>query len=719
MALTKVTYVDGETVIGAANLNAIQDEIIHNADDISDLDTNKVDKIEGKGLSTNDYTDAEKNKLAGIQTNANVANVAYDTTNKKITKTINGSTSDVVSAATLKTDMAINAGDVAYNESTTYANGTIGKAQSDLKSAISLNEITFTDDANIVTSSSPVNLTPNPHANWRYAIVNCQAGDRFILNAVGGSDPRAYTFIDASNNVISGYRAAAGATITNFGVVAPTNAAKLIINDKKSGSVCFKTNDAIDTLLFGEVDNIKSNYFTYIKRLTSSDDANDVTQCGLYNAETNNVPAHWPFQSTAARMLVVKSFSTSNVDFIWQIVIGGTNNTFWYRSKHSAWSEWEKVVKPSEIFSNNVTYYGAKGDGTTDDTTAIKSALTACSGKSCYLPSGTYIISESIEIPSGTKLYGDGLTTIIKLKAGKDNYDLTEIFWHTYHEIDEYIAPMVYSDDTSSDITVRDLCIIGDTTEFKDQRQCGLMMQGTNITLDNILVHDINYFPDTYYPTSARVHRAPGYGFFIFSTEKVNISNCKIYNCGYENLGIDSSEGVTIVNCYFGLANQTAFQLHRSVQFVTVTNCVFKNPPTSATGGAVGGAQITMHGEPGKTVERVTIDNCILRGWIEMVNCSENLITISNCDIRGSAGTFKQSDLDSTGLYRQEIILTGNRITCTKQNEAAINMICDKALIVGNIIDAPTTAIIINGNDSLVQNNLFVDSDTVTINTHS
>lgn len=32
---------------------------------------NKVDKVSGKGLSTNDYTTAEKNKLAGIATGAN------------------------------------------------------------------------------------------------------------------------------------------------------------------------------------------------------------------------------------------------------------------------------------------------------------------------------------------------------------------------------------------------------------------------------------------------------------------------------------------------------------------------------------------------------------------------------------------------------------------------------------------------------------------------
>ena len=47
----------------------------------SSMDTalaNKVDKVEGKGLSTNDYTTAEKNKLAGIATGANKTVVDSD-----------------------------------------------------------------------------------------------------------------------------------------------------------------------------------------------------------------------------------------------------------------------------------------------------------------------------------------------------------------------------------------------------------------------------------------------------------------------------------------------------------------------------------------------------------------------------------------------------------------------------------------------------------------
>lgn len=40
-------------------------------DHIHPSDTTKVDKVDGKGLSTNDYTTAEKNKLAAIEANAN------------------------------------------------------------------------------------------------------------------------------------------------------------------------------------------------------------------------------------------------------------------------------------------------------------------------------------------------------------------------------------------------------------------------------------------------------------------------------------------------------------------------------------------------------------------------------------------------------------------------------------------------------------------------
>lgn len=52
------------TPLNAANLNQLQTNV-------ENALNNKVDKVENKGLSTNDYTTSEKNKLAGIEPGAN------------------------------------------------------------------------------------------------------------------------------------------------------------------------------------------------------------------------------------------------------------------------------------------------------------------------------------------------------------------------------------------------------------------------------------------------------------------------------------------------------------------------------------------------------------------------------------------------------------------------------------------------------------------------
>lgn len=70
MGLNKRTYTDGSTVITAQNLNEIQDAIIAN-------ENGKEDKVEGKGLSKNDFTDELKAKLEGVEAGAEV-NVQAD-----------------------------------------------------------------------------------------------------------------------------------------------------------------------------------------------------------------------------------------------------------------------------------------------------------------------------------------------------------------------------------------------------------------------------------------------------------------------------------------------------------------------------------------------------------------------------------------------------------------------------------------------------------------
>ena len=56
--------------INATNLNAISQGLSTVDDRVIVLDSDKVTKEAGKGLSENDYTTTEKNKLAGISANA-------------------------------------------------------------------------------------------------------------------------------------------------------------------------------------------------------------------------------------------------------------------------------------------------------------------------------------------------------------------------------------------------------------------------------------------------------------------------------------------------------------------------------------------------------------------------------------------------------------------------------------------------------------------------
>ncbi|MGG1514143.1 glycosyl hydrolase family 28-related protein [Paenibacillus oryzisoli] len=76
----------------------------------------------------------------------------------------------------------------------------------------------------------------------------------------------------------------------------------------------------------------------------------------------------------------------------------------------------------------NVKDFGAKGDGISDDTRSIQTALDAGTKKklSIYFPAGTYIVNanDTLMIKSNTRMVGDGLNSVIKADKSKFAWSL-------------------------------------------------------------------------------------------------------------------------------------------------------------------------------------------------------------------------------------------------------------------------------------------------------
>ena len=133
------TAVTVDSTLSGTSENPVQNKVINAAL------AGKVDTVTGKGLSTNDYTDAEKTKLAGIAEGANAYTLPVATTS------ILGGVKQGANV-TIALDGTLSATDTTYAEATTTAAGLMSAAD----------KTKVNNMPNIyVSSTQPQNLTSN------------------------------------------------------------------------------------------------------------------------------------------------------------------------------------------------------------------------------------------------------------------------------------------------------------------------------------------------------------------------------------------------------------------------------------------------------------------------------------------------------------------------------------------------------------------------------
>jgi glucan 1,3-beta-glucosidase len=100
----------------------------------------------------------------------------------------------------------------------------------------------------------------------------------------------------------------------------------------------------------------------------------------------------------------------------------------------------------------NVMTAGAAGDGITDDTAIINSVLSSAAGNSIvYFPHGTYIVSDTITIPPGTKIVGECWSEI--MGSGPNFASIS----------DPYVMIQVGSAGDVGDVEISDMLFTGES----------------------------------------------------------------------------------------------------------------------------------------------------------------------------------------------------------------------------------------------------------------
>lgn len=188
----------------------------------------------------------------------------------------------------------------------------------------------------------------------------------------------------------------------------------------------------------------------------------------------------------------------------------------------------------------NVRQRGAKGDGATDDATAVQAAINTLSsgGGILFFPTGTYVIGSTITIP-GSNIVIEGQNATIN--GGARAFSITG----------------------KKNITIRSLTLKNET-----------LLYATNTT--GIEIEDIT-------ASTPQVHLFMGFD----NSHGIKIDRCEIYNSyygAYFGYGTtDLCDNITVTNCKFyqgfgrPTGNYPVGLYFRYASNAFVENCTFKN----------------------------------------------------------------------------------------------------------------------------------------------
>ena len=354
------------------------------------------------------------------------------------------------------------------------------------------------------------------------------------LSPVGGV---AAQFFDNSGQVLTGgklYTYLAGTTTpaatytTNSGLTANSNpivlnaagrvadSGEIWLTDGINYKFVLKDSNDVQIAVWDNISGINSNFVNYTlqeQTFTATQGQTVFTLTGglQYSPATNNLAVYVNGSKQVAGTNYLETSSTV-FTFLTGLNVGDVVDAFT-----------AIPVATNVISSNNVSYnqgstgavttnvqaklaqtvsvkdFGAKGDGTTDDTSSIQAALTylGVNGGRLYFPTGTYLISSTLTASATTYkeliIYGDGGASVVNAPMNAPIFNIT-----------------------SNNVHIENMEFNGSQANYATYTNSTLFV-GSN-TLGTFLNLNLKYF------------RA---GINIQNTSMASIERCHISNCVY------------------------------------------------------------------------------------------------------------------------------------------------------------------------------------------